>query len=169
MPGGFGGRLALRAVIRSPPFLGAAGEGVGFLLRIPSGYAPFLTPPQPEHKIPKNRREERGFAAKEDVMRGRDEFPFLALVVLSMATSTVWLAQTRSISTDDAPKAAGPYSQAVVAGGFLYAAGQVNRDPKTNQFATSSFEASAERVLDNLEAVLKADGLQWADVVKTTV
>ena len=76
---------------------------------------------------------------------------------------------SRAVATEDAPKAVGPYSQAVVAGGFLFASGQVNRDPKTGQVTTGTFEASAERVLDNLEAVLKADGLTWADVVKTTV
>ncbi len=75
----------------------------------------------------------------------------------------------RVVASEDAPKAAGPYSQAVVAGGFLFAAGQVNRDPKTGQLVAGSIEAAAERVLDNLEAVLKADGLTWADVVKTTV
>jgi len=75
----------------------------------------------------------------------------------------------RAVSTDDAPKAAGPYSQAVAVGGFLFAAGQVPRDPKTGQFVTGGFEASVDRTLDNLEAVLKADGLSWADVVKTTV
>ncbi|MCA1581768.1 MAG: Rid family detoxifying hydrolase, partial [Acidobacteria bacterium] len=73
------------------------------------------------------------------------------------------------VATEDAPSVAGPYSQAVVAGGFLFAAGQVNRDPKTKQFVTTTFEASVDRVLDNLEAVLKADGLTWADVIKTTV
>lgn len=75
----------------------------------------------------------------------------------------------RVVASEDAPKAAGPYSQAVVAGGFLFAAGQVNRDPKTGQFVAGSIESATERVLDNLEAVLKADGLGWADVVKTTV
>lgn len=75
----------------------------------------------------------------------------------------------RVVSTDDAPKAAGPYSQGIVSGGFLYAAGQVPRDPKTGQPVTGSFEQAVNRVLDNLEAVLKAEGLDWTDVVKTTV
>jgi len=73
------------------------------------------------------------------------------------------------VATDGAPKAIGPYSQAVVEGGFLFAAGQIPLDPKTGEMVTGGIEASAERVLDNLEAVLKAEGLTFADVVKTTV
>ena len=75
----------------------------------------------------------------------------------------------RVVSTDDAPKAAGPYSQGIVSGGFLYAAGQTPRDPKTGKQVSDSFEQAVNRVLDNLEAVLKAEGLDWTDVVKTTV
>ncbi len=78
-------------------------------------------------------------------------------------------AAMKFIATDDAPKAIGPYSQAVVEGGFLFAAGQVPLDPKTGELVTGGIEQSAERVLDNLEAVLKAAGLTFSDVVKTTV
>src|SRR5215813_5875782 len=73
------------------------------------------------------------------------------------------------IATEGAPKAIGPYSQAVVEGGFLFAAGQIPLDPKTGELVGGSIEQSAERVLDNLEAVLKAAGLSFSDVVKTTV
>ena len=73
------------------------------------------------------------------------------------------------VATEGAPKAIGPYSQAVVEGGFLFAAGQIPLDPKTGEMVTGGVEASAERVLDNLEAVLKAEGLTFSDVVKTTV
>jgi 2-iminobutanoate/2-iminopropanoate deaminase len=75
----------------------------------------------------------------------------------------------RAVVTDGAPKAAGPYSQAIVEGGFLFAAGQVSRDPKTNTVLAGSIEQAVDRVFDNLEAVLKAEGLGWGDVVKTTV
>ena len=78
-------------------------------------------------------------------------------------------ASMKFVATDDAPKAVGPYSQAVVEGGFLFAAGQIPLDPKTGDLVTGGIEPSAERVLDNLEAVLKAAGLTFADVVKTTV
>jgi len=73
------------------------------------------------------------------------------------------------IATDDAPKAIGPYSQCVVAGGLLFCAGQIPLDPKTGELVTGGIEPATERVLDNLEAVLKAEGLTFADVVKTTV
>ena len=75
----------------------------------------------------------------------------------------------RAVATDGAPKAAGLYSQAIVEGGFLFAAGQVSRDPKTGTVLTGPIEQAVERVFDNLEAVLKAEGLGWADVVRTTV
>ena len=78
-------------------------------------------------------------------------------------------AAMKFVATDDAPKAIGPYSQAVVEGGFLFAAGQIPLDPKTGDLVSGGIEPSAERVLDNLEAVLKAAGLTFADVVKTTV
>jgi len=76
----------------------------------------------------------------------------------------------RAVATEGAPKAAGPYSQAIVEGGFLFAAGQISRDPKTGTvLPPGPIEQAVERVFDNLEAVLKAEGLGWADVVKTTV
>ena len=64
-----------------------------------------------------------------------------------------------TVTTDDAPKAAGPYSQGIVAGGFLFAAGQTPRDPKTGKQVADTFEQAANRVLDNLDAILKAEGL----------
>jgi 2-iminobutanoate/2-iminopropanoate deaminase len=75
----------------------------------------------------------------------------------------------KPISTISAPKAIGPYSQAIVEGGFLFASGQVPLDPITGRLVEGGFEASAERVLDNLEAILSQAGLAFADVVKTTV
>jgi len=73
------------------------------------------------------------------------------------------------LSTEAAPKAIGPYAQGVEAGGFVFASGQVPIDPAKGELVTSSFDAAVERVLDNLEAVLKAAGLGFSDVVKTTV
>jgi 2-iminobutanoate/2-iminopropanoate deaminase len=75
----------------------------------------------------------------------------------------------RYIATEGAPKAIGPYSQAVVEGGFLFASGQIPLDPKSGELVTGPIEQSAERIFDNLEAVLKEAGLMLADVVKTTV
>lgn len=75
----------------------------------------------------------------------------------------------RRISTDQAPKAIGPYSQGVVANGLLFTAGQVGIDPQTGQMVEGDFAQQTERVLANLTAVLKAAGATWSDVVKTTV
>jgi 2-iminobutanoate/2-iminopropanoate deaminase len=75
----------------------------------------------------------------------------------------------RSISTDQAPAAIGPYSQGIVAGEFLFTAGQIALDPATGEMVDGDITAQAERVLANLEAVLRAANASWADVVKTTV
>jgi 2-iminobutanoate/2-iminopropanoate deaminase len=73
------------------------------------------------------------------------------------------------IATAGAPKAIGPYSQAVVDGDFLFASGQVPLDPSTGELVTGGFEAGVERVFDNLEAVLREAGASLQDVVKSTV
>jgi 2-iminobutanoate/2-iminopropanoate deaminase len=75
----------------------------------------------------------------------------------------------KTIATEGAPKAIGPYAQAVSDGGFLFASGQVPLDPATGELVTGGFEAGVERVFDNLEAVLAAAGCRLDDVVKTTV
>jgi len=75
----------------------------------------------------------------------------------------------RFLATDGAPKAIGPYSQAVVEGGFLFASGQIPLDPASGNLIAGGIEACTERVLDNLEAVLAEAGLGFSDVVKTTV
>jgi len=72
-----------------------------------------------------------------------------------------------AISTDKAPAAAGPYSQAIRAGGFVIVSGQLGIDPATGELE-EGFEAQAERALANLGAVLAAAGLSYGDVVKTT-
>ncbi len=73
------------------------------------------------------------------------------------------------IATADAPAAIGPYSQATVAGGFLFTAGQIPLDPSTGEVVPGDVVAQATQVLANLAAVLKAAGCSWSDVVKTTV
>ena len=73
------------------------------------------------------------------------------------------------ISTTGAPKAIGPYSQGVVEGGFLFTAGQVPLDPATGKLVEGDLTASAERVLDNLAAILSEAGLTFSDVVRATV
>jgi 2-iminobutanoate/2-iminopropanoate deaminase len=73
------------------------------------------------------------------------------------------------LATEGAPKAIGPYSQGVVEGGFLFCSGQIPLDPDSGELVSGGIEASTERVLDNMEAVLKSAGLALPDVVKTTV
>ena len=73
------------------------------------------------------------------------------------------------VETNQAPAAIGPYSQGVVANGFLYTAGQIALDPATGQVVTGGVAAQAERVLSNLAAVIATVGATWKDVVKTTV
>jgi 2-iminobutanoate/2-iminopropanoate deaminase len=74
------------------------------------------------------------------------------------------------IATQTAPNAIGPYSQAIRAGKTLYLAGQIAIDPKTNQvMSNGTIEEQTRRVLDNLSAVLAADGLTMDHVVTTTV
>ena len=71
--------------------------------------------------------------------------------------------------TDDAPKAIGPYSQAVSVDGWLYTSGQVALDPATGELVPGGFEAQARRVFENLRQVLASAGCNFQDVVKATV
>ena len=73
------------------------------------------------------------------------------------------------IATEGAPKAIGPYSQAVVDGGFLFTSGQIPLDPSTGELVPGDLRSAVERVFDNIEAILSAAGLTLDDVVKTTV
>ena len=73
------------------------------------------------------------------------------------------------VSTEQAPRAIGPYSQAVVAGGFLFASGQIPLDPRTGEFVAGGVREQTEQVMRNLGAVLAAAGSGFDRVVKTTV
>lgn len=75
----------------------------------------------------------------------------------------------QTIATKDAPAAIGPYSQGVKANGFLFLSGQVALDPASGQLVGGDIRSQTERVLKNLEAVLKAAGSSLAAVVKTSV
>ncbi|WP_341644881.1 RidA family protein [Thauera sp. SDU_THAU2] len=78
--------------------------------------------------------------------------------------------EIRAVASPDAPKAIGPYSQAVRAGSVLYLAGQIPIDPKTGELMKdASIEEQTRLVLDNLKAVLAADGMTMANVVSTSV
>ena len=74
-----------------------------------------------------------------------------------------------TLHTDRAPKAIGPYAQAVRANGFLFTAGQIALDPDSMEIVADDVSAQTERVLQNLSAILGEAGLDWSNVVKTTV
>jgi 2-iminobutanoate/2-iminopropanoate deaminase len=76
---------------------------------------------------------------------------------------------TRIVSSDAAPAAIGPYSQGIIAGGFLFSAGQIPIDPATTQVVEGDIVPQTQQVMKNLQAVLAAAGASWKDVVKTTV
>lgn len=72
------------------------------------------------------------------------------------------------ISTENAPQAIGPYSQAVESGGFLFASGQIPADPQSGELAPANIQAQARQVMENVKALLEAAGYSLTDVVKTT-
>jgi len=73
------------------------------------------------------------------------------------------------IESNDAPKAIGPYSQGIKAGGFVFVSGQVAIDPATQQVVAGDIKAQTERVCQNLKAILEAAGTDLESVVKSTV
>ena len=73
------------------------------------------------------------------------------------------------VATDSAPKAIGPYSQAVVTNGLVYTSGQIALDPASGNLVADSFEAQVRRVFQNLEAVLRGAGSDFGRVLKATV
>jgi 2-iminobutanoate/2-iminopropanoate deaminase len=73
------------------------------------------------------------------------------------------------IATDEAPKAIGPYSQAIVSGDLVFTSGQIPLDPKTQEMVKGDIRAQAERVMENLRSVLEAAGASFGQVVKTTI
>ena len=75
----------------------------------------------------------------------------------------------RKIHSERAPQAIGPYSQAIESRGFVYTAGQVGLDPATGKLVEGGIGPETERALENLGAVLTEAGLDFSDVVKTTV
>lgn len=93
-------------------------------------------------------------------------FLFCALAVSACAQVG---GDVKSIAVSGAPKAAGPYSQGIVANGFLFRAGFTPRDPVTNLAGQGDITIQTNRVFDNIEAVLVGAGATWKDVVKVNV
>ncbi|KAL4428163.1 hypothetical protein ABPG75_002252 [Micractinium tetrahymenae] len=82
---------------------------------------------------------------------------------------SVQAAAREVVSTDKAPGAVGPYSQAIKANGMVFISGQVGLVPGTKDFAGDTVEAQTEQVMANLGAILEASGSSWEKVVKTTI
>lgn len=74
----------------------------------------------------------------------------------------------KKITTDKAPAAIGPYSQGILANGFLFASGQIPIDPATGEIKGENITQQAELVMNNVGEILKAAGITYGDVVKTT-
>jgi 2-iminobutanoate/2-iminopropanoate deaminase len=104
-------------------------------------------------------------------MRNKLSSPLVILAIAATVSSaTAQETGKKVIATPTAPNAIGPYSQAIRTGKTLYLAGQIAIDPKTNQvLSNGTIEEQTRRVLDNLSAVLAADGLTMDNVVTTTV
>jgi 2-iminobutanoate/2-iminopropanoate deaminase len=81
----------------------------------------------------------------------------------------MWRAVREAVSTASAPAAIGPYSQAISAGGFLFVSGQIPLDPATGTMVDGDIAAQTHRVFKNLEEILKAGGVSFDAVVRTTV
>jgi 2-iminobutanoate/2-iminopropanoate deaminase len=92
----------------------------------------------------------------------------MVLTVLAVSGCCAGFAK-EVIATIQAPAAIGPYSQAVKSGNLLFLSGQIAIDPRTNQFVAGSVEEQTRRVLENLKAVLAANGMTLEHVVSTTI
>ena len=77
--------------------------------------------------------------------------------------------QNQVVATEQAPKAIGPYSQAIVSGDLIFTSGQIPLDPATQALVTGDVRAQTERVMENLGAVLQAAGAGFENVVKATI
>ena len=75
----------------------------------------------------------------------------------------------RIIQTNEAPQAIGPYSQGVIDNGMLYASGQIAIDPKVGDIVAKDIKGQVNQVMENIGALLRAAGLGYEDIVKTTV
>jgi 2-iminobutanoate/2-iminopropanoate deaminase len=101
--------------------------------------------------------------------------PFLVVLLTMASASFGQQASPRPkggktiVNTEQAPQPIGPYSQGVIANGFLFVAGQVGADPRTRQLVSGGLEAEATQVMENIGAILKAAHLDFGQVVKTTI
>jgi 2-iminobutanoate/2-iminopropanoate deaminase len=100
---------------------------------------------------------------------GAAGFAGLVFILFTYLGTEAQSLRKRGVDSVEAPKASGPYSQAIVANGFVYTAGQVGTDPKTGALVEGGIVEQTTQALKNIETVLKASGSEMDDVVKTTV
>jgi 2-iminobutanoate/2-iminopropanoate deaminase len=79
------------------------------------------------------------------------------------------MVKKKVVQTEKAPKAIGPYSQAIQAGNFLFLSGQIPLDPKTGELAKGDIRKQTQQVLENIKGVLESQGLGMENVVKSTI
>ena len=101
----------------------------------------------------------------------KKKLPMILLLslVLLLAGQVAYAADRIVISTDKAPKAIGPYSQAIRYGDMLFVSGMIPIDPKTNELSNGDIEVQATLVLDNIKAVVEAAGFSMKNVLKAEV
>lgn len=102
-------------------------------------------------------------------MKRRTAYALLLLVALCLAGSPKEKNARQAVEAKDAPKAVGPYSQAIKVGNFVFCAGQLPIDPATGQLVQGDIAAQTDRVLKNVSAVLAAAGTDLDHAIKTTV
>jgi 2-iminobutanoate/2-iminopropanoate deaminase len=90
-------------------------------------------------------------------------------LVRSESSEEVLKMGKKVIQTDKAPKAIGPYSQAIQAGNFLFLSGQIPLDPKTGELVKGDIRKQTQQVLENIKGVLESQGLGMEDIVKVTI
>ena len=121
-----------------------------------------------ERTTPTSKRRHPSFVRRGAFLIGLAGFAGLVFALFADLNSEAQTLRKRAVESAEAPKAIGPYSQAIIANGFVYTAGQVGTDPKTGALVEGIVEQTAQ-ALKNIEAVLKASGSGMDEVVKTTV
>jgi 2-iminobutanoate/2-iminopropanoate deaminase len=124
---------------------------------------------------PDNENKEENYMQRRTFLTKAAASGLVAAVVPGVAsgsqskTATAAGTKLREIATDRAPKPVGPFSQAIKANGFIFAAGQTARDPQTGQVIEGDITRQTERVMENLKIILEAAGSSFDKTVKTTV
>jgi 2-iminobutanoate/2-iminopropanoate deaminase len=118
---------------------------------------------------PTSKRHHPSFVRRGALLIALAGFAGLVFALFADLGSEAQTLRKRAVESAEAPKAIGPYSQGIIANGFVYTAGQIGTDPKTGALVEGGIVEQTTQALKNIEAVLKASGSAMDDVVKTTV